>query len=246
MDVLYFLKERTRLIRQYYEQAAKPFSETIRKIEAEEEPFVPPYSEDPEPAFFAEWVEANELLEVTGRSCVSMLSASLQLYLNAWDRILGLQCKAQFKAAFKGDGLIGGYRQCLAARLVLDWKECPADLAIIEQVVLARNRDQHPDSITTLRVTHADHDRARHPRPFFLNDKEAELYDNGDGAGLWMSPSLHVPREKLMEAISNVESLCEWLEEKMFDAKYPARHDSALPISDSAQDLRTTTGNAST
>lgn len=31
------------------------------------------------------------------------------------------------------------------------------------------------------RVTHADHDRARHPRPFFLNDKEAEPYDDGDG-----------------------------------------------------------------
>ena len=43
MNVLYFLKERTRLIRQYYEQAAKPFSETIRKIEAEEAPFVPPH-----------------------------------------------------------------------------------------------------------------------------------------------------------------------------------------------------------
>lgn len=107
MNVLYFLKECTRLIRQYYEQATKPFSETIRKIEAEGEPFVPPYSEEPEPAFLAEWVKANELLEVTGRSCVSMLSASLQLYLNAWDRILGLQFKVQFKAAFKGEGLIG-------------------------------------------------------------------------------------------------------------------------------------------
>lgn len=58
MNVLYFLKERTRLSRSY-EQAANPFSETIRKIEAEEEPFVPPYSEDPEPAFLAEWVEAK-------------------------------------------------------------------------------------------------------------------------------------------------------------------------------------------
>jgi hypothetical protein len=43
MDVLYFLKERTRLIRDYYEHAARPFNENIRKI------------------------EANELLEVTGR-----------------------------------------------------------------------------------------------------------------------------------------------------------------------------------
>lgn len=36
MDVLYFLKERTRLIRQCYEHATHPFNEIIRKIEAEE------------------------------------------------------------------------------------------------------------------------------------------------------------------------------------------------------------------
>lgn len=37
----------------------------------------------------------------------------------------GAAARAQFKTAFKGDGLIGGYRHCLAARLVLDWKEYP-------------------------------------------------------------------------------------------------------------------------
>ena len=34
MDVLFFLKERTRLIRQYYVHATSPFNEIIRKIEA--------------------------------------------------------------------------------------------------------------------------------------------------------------------------------------------------------------------
>ena len=43
MDVMYLLEERTRLIGKYYEHAAQPFNENIRKI------------------------EANELLEVTGR-----------------------------------------------------------------------------------------------------------------------------------------------------------------------------------
>ncbi len=50
MDVLYFLKERTRLIRDYYEHAARPFREITRKNEAEEERYIPPYSEDPERA----------------------------------------------------------------------------------------------------------------------------------------------------------------------------------------------------
>ena len=190
MDVLYFLKERTRLIRSYYEQAAQPFDEIIRKIEAKEKPYVPPYSEDPEPPFLTEWIEAKELLEVTGRCCVSMLSASLQLYFKTWERELGLACSADFKAIFKDQGLVRGYQACLVERLGIDWSACPADLAIIEQVVLARNRDQHPESITTLRVTHTKHDQTRHPRPFFLNEREAGLFDDGSGAGLWMSPSL--------------------------------------------------------
>lgn len=220
MDVLYFLKERTRLIRQYYEQAAQPFSETIRKIEEAEPPYIPQYSEDPEPPFLTEWLEANELLEVTGRCCVSMLSASLQLYLNTWDRILGLQCGVGFKTDFRESGFVGGYIRCLTEYLGIDWSDCPADLAIIEQVVLARNRDQHPESITTLRVIHTNRDRARHPRPFFLNARDAEFLEDDNGTDLWISPSLHVPQDKLMAAVANVDALCEWLEKKMFAAKH--------------------------
>lgn len=227
MDVLYFLQERTRLIRSYYEQAAQPFKEIIRKIEAEEEPFFPPYSEDPEPAFLAEWIEAQELLEVTGRCCVSMLSASLLLYFKTWEHTLGLACSTDFKADFKREGLVGGYRICLAERLGIDWDSCPADLAIIEQIVLARNRDQHPESLTTLQVRHAEHDRTRHPKPFFLSEREADLFDDGNGADLWMSPSLYISREKLMAAIAQVESLCEWLEGKMLKAKFPSTREHA-------------------
>jgi hypothetical protein len=223
MDVLYFLKDRTRLIRQYYECAAQPFNEIMRKIGAEEEPYVPPYSEDGEPPFLGEWIDASELLEVTGRCCISMLSASLQLYLKTWERELGLSCGKEFAAEFKKEGLVGGYRACLAKRAGVDWSCCPADLTIIEQVVLARNRDQHPESITTVRVTHAEKDWQRHPQPFFLSEREAELFPDGDAPSLFMSPSLHVSRDKLTTAIDQVERLCEWLEEKMFDAKYPSR-----------------------
>ena len=146
MDVLYFLKDRTRLIRQYYECATQPFNEIMRKIKAEEEPYILPCSEDGEPPFLSEWVDASELLEVTGRCCISMLSASLQLYFKAWERELGLSCGKEFAAEFKKEGLVSGYRACLAERVGVDWSCCPADLTIIEQVVLARNRDQHPEA----------------------------------------------------------------------------------------------------
>ena len=223
MDVLFFLKDRTRLIRKFYEHAASPFNEIIRKIEAEEEPYVPPYSEDGEPPFLSEWIDADELREVTARCCLSMLSASLQLYFRTWERDLGLNCGKAFKAEFKNEGIVGGYRACLASCTGIDWSQCPADLEIIEQVVLARNRDQHPESITSVRVAHAERDRQRFPRPFFMSEHEAALFEEGDEPTLFMSPSVHVSRDKLMTAIEQVERLCEWLEEKMFDAKYPAR-----------------------
>lgn len=223
MDVLFFLKERTRLIRQYYVHAASPFNEIIRKIEAGEEPFVPPYSEDGEPPFLSEWIEADELREVTGRCCLSMLSASLQLYFKTWERNLGLSYGKTFKAEFRDGGIVGGYRACLASCAGMDWSQCPADLEIIEQVVLARNRDQHPESITTVRVTHTEKDRQRFLRPFFMNEREAVLFEDGDEPTLFMSLSVHVTSDKLMTAIDQVEQLCEWLEERMLKAKYAAR-----------------------
>lgn len=47
MDVLFFFKERTRFIRQFYDSAAAPFIQTMKAIENEEPPFDnPPYSEE--------------------------------------------------------------------------------------------------------------------------------------------------------------------------------------------------------
>jgi hypothetical protein len=57
MDVDWFLKERTKFIRQYYAVAIIPF-ETIRsQIENGVEPYEPPYSEDGEPPFQVELAE---------------------------------------------------------------------------------------------------------------------------------------------------------------------------------------------
>jgi hypothetical protein len=46
MDVDFFLRLRTNFILKFYDEAVKPFLQTQRLIEAEEEPFVPTYSED--------------------------------------------------------------------------------------------------------------------------------------------------------------------------------------------------------
>lgn len=224
MDVSYFLHERTRLIRIYYAAASGPFRETMRKIEAEEEPYIPPYSEDPEPAFLMEWLEARDFLEVTGRTCVSMLAASLSLFLVHWEKQLGLSCKElgrQLDKKIFKDGKLSGYRICFEAVSGKSWDSCPANLELLEQVVLARNRDQHPEDIWGLNVSHSQEDREKYPSLFFVEEVEQQLLDDcGEYSG-WMNSRLHVSADKLEVAIREVEVLAKWLEDCLVRVQYP-------------------------
>jgi len=221
MDVLAFLRDRMRFIRGFYATAGAPFCETMRKIEAGEAPFEPPYSEDGEPPFLEEWIEADTALDVLGRACVSMVGASLKLYFETWEGQLGVVWeKGERKKTFE-NGFLQGYRKCFADILGLSWDECPADLEILEQVTLARNRDQHPDSITRMGVNHTPSDREKYPRLFFASEAERRMYDDPDMAGIsWMNPSVRVSRESLLTAIGEVEKLAEWLEPKILAAQY--------------------------
>lgn len=207
------------MIRAYYATASRPFRETLRKIDAAEEPFVPPYSEDSEPAFLTEWLEAREFLEVTGRCCVSMLAASLSLFFRYWEKQLDLSCASVDKDLFKS-GLLPGYRKCFETLSGVNWDACPANLELIEQIVLARNRDQHPEDIWTLGVNHSDKDRERYPSPFFLDDEERSLLNQAGKDARWMSARLHVSSEKLEEAICAVEALANWLEDCLVRFQY--------------------------
>ena len=88
MDYLTFTKWQTQFLRYFYSEAAKPFLETRRKIEAEEPPFEPSYSEDAEPAFLGEWQDAEDALALLGQCVASLLSDRLKLYLEHWVREL--------------------------------------------------------------------------------------------------------------------------------------------------------------
>lgn len=225
MDVLYFLKERTKFIRSFYASGCLPFQETIRKIEAGAQPFEPPYSEDGEPPFMDEWLDASTALEVLGRTCLSMLSESLKLYFMTWEGQLWVErpCAKCFKKSFDR-GFLEGYRACFEEALKIDWDECPADLSILEQVTLARNRAQHPESITTLNLTHDARTREKYPQPFFMHESEKGLAYSESSVSSWLDPTLHVSHENLSAAIDQVELLSDWLEERMLDAKSPLRN----------------------
>ena len=225
MDVLYFLRKRTHFIWYFYENSAAPFLEIKRKIEAEEAPFDnPPYNESGEPAFLDDWIVADEAVAVLGRSCITMVSSSLHLYFRTWEQELGIGwLPGARKRAFK-KGYLRGYRTCFEEVLGRTWADCPADLKLVEQIILARNRDQHPEEIMSMHVEHGEKDLAQYPRPVFMSEHDLDLLDDVDlERGYLITPTVHVSSKTLRQAIAETEKLAAWLEEHMFAYMYPKR-----------------------
>jgi hypothetical protein len=216
MDVGFFLRDRIAFIRQFYDAASSPFLERKRKIEAREDPFVPPYSEDGEPPFVTEWIEADESLQILGYSCISMLAAALHLYLMTWVVELGVPVGDSFNAEFK-KGWINGYRAYFSTRFGIQFENSPADGSLLEEIALARNRIQHPDHIATQRPDYSASDLAKLPRVFFISETERGLFSDLNAAQIaWVfPPSVHITRETLIAAIEEVEKFAAWLEEQI-------------------------------
>lgn len=214
MDVRYFLGKRLAFIEQLYVNSSAQFIERKRKIEAEEEPFVPPYSEDPEPAFLSEWLETEESLQVIGHACISMLSASFHLYLKTWERQLGVPIDDSYKSAFKR-GWFNGYKVYFQRQFNVIFEESSCNLELLEELALARNRVQHPESITNQSSYYSADDLKKLPSPFFIADRDRELLaEMEEGERSWlMPPTIHIPLEKLKAAISEVTRFAEWLEQ---------------------------------
>ncbi|PIX87147.1 MAG: hypothetical protein COZ31_11935 [Nitrospirae bacterium CG_4_10_14_3_um_filter_44_29] len=213
MDVRYFLSRRLDFIRQFYEMSSAPFIERKRLIEAEEEPFVPPYSEDPEPAYLEEWLEAEESLQVLGRTCISMLAAVFHLYFKTWERQIGVPVDASLKGDFK-NGWFNGYKAYFARHFRIRFEDGPFRLGVLEEIVLVRNRAQHPESITMDSTHFSESDLEKLPHPFFIDEKDAALFSEiEEGERSWlMAPPIRVTAEKLSAALSEVDSFAEWLE----------------------------------
>jgi hypothetical protein len=229
MNVLYFLKERTKFIRRFYEKGGEPFRTTIRKIDAAEAPFdMAPCDEaqDGEPPFMEEWSEASTALEMLGRTCISMLSASLQLYFETWEHEIGLVWEPEERKRTMKKGFIKGYRSAFGDVVSHLWDGCPIDFDILEQIVRARNVDQHPKQISTMRVRHSEKDWQEYPQPFFVNDSERKILSDPETPRIsWMIPTLHVSTEALADAIEQVEALGGWMEPRMLAVKsQPSPH----------------------
>ncbi len=221
MDVLYFLEDRTRFIRLYYEQAALGFLETKRKIEAKEPPFDnPPQDESGEPAFLQEWMDADDGLVILGRSCVSMLSGSIQIYFQQWESLLGITMTNEERRAFFKNGFMHGYRAVYEYFTKVSWNDSGANLGILEQVILARNNDQHPEKIHTMHAYHKVRDCEKYPDLFFLSDQDKRASAENDASFALFGGRIVVTREALFTAIEHLEMLARWLEPQFMKLRY--------------------------
>ena len=216
MNVLYFLLERLKFIRQFYAIGATPYLELKRKIEAEEEPFVPPYSEDGEPPFISEWVEADESRHVLAYACISMLAAALHLYFETWVTLSGQPVSPELKkTVFKKRGWLEGYKQHFSQRLRINFDEQPINFQLLEEVILARNMIEHPSSITSIRTQFTQADLRKLRRPFFVDEQEASLLQTKGERAWLLPPTLHVTDAQLTAAVSEVERLATWFESEI-------------------------------
>lgn len=214
MDVNFFLKERTRFIRDFYDQSVASFRDIQNRIEAKAAPFDnPPYSEDGEPAFLTEWLDAETGADLLSQTCVSLLSDTLKLYFNTLQEEIGFALDQGGKAFRKG--FVAAYREALGEVFETDWSDCPVRFAVIEQVVLARNLSQHGGHLTSFHRSHDARTLRQHPQPFFASPQEAKAWQEGGGQNSFLTPSVKITRDRLFEAIEEVERLGDWLDAKL-------------------------------
>ncbi len=229
MDAKAFLKIRTEFIRFYYDRASEGFLNIQTAIENEAPPFDdPPYSEDPEPPYLIEWLDAETGKNILGSSCIALLSESLKLYFNTLqDYVIRFRFTDE-KKAFK-QGFVAAYMEVLSEILTVDWKTANIDIELIEQIVLARNRGEHGGDLTTFSISHDQHTLQKHPKPFFANQSELEnLKDERDELPSWLRPTLEITRERLFAATFEVEKLAAFIDgqsEKIWEWQKKSRGD---------------------
>lgn len=214
MDVFGFFKLRIEFVKQLHEKSCEPFERIKQQIENGVAPFEPPYSEDEEPPFLGEWIEADESIQVIGYSNLSILTSSFQLYFKTWEGELGSPAMPSFKTHF-GKGWLNGYRKYFSDILGLNFEDAPVKMIRLEEIIRARNLIQHPNDISSNRVMYSKKYLEVIKQPYLCSESDRNIAENHDlGCGGYLS-GLHVTPDKFIAALSDVMSFADWLDEKI-------------------------------
>jgi hypothetical protein len=122
-----------------------------------------------------------------------------------------------FEVSFR-KGWLEAYKR-IFKEVGLELSACPANLEVVEQIPLVRNRIQHPEMLGTVHIYLSESDLDKHPTPYFVTDSEIALMN---GSGKWsrfFPPVIAPTKEKVLDAISQVENLCSWLEAEYCQAR---------------------------
>lgn len=221
MDLSYFMRERTALIRLFYEKGRLPFERMQHDIEAGDSPWEwPPFNpetDDPEPPFVEEYMQAEHVRELVGLFAVSLLADTLKAYFHELENDVGFKFEDSNarKAHFK-KGFVEAYRQIIEHILGDAYRGCPIRFDLIEQVVLARNDFAHNTNFVTFHTAHNKTTLNKHQNPFFVEPgyKAADGEDDEAFQSLswWRGPKIAVSQENLMAAIDEVEKLADWVQ----------------------------------
>ncbi len=214
MDIHFFYKQRLEFISYFYKNTSVPFIEIKHKIESEEEPYIPQNLCQEEPEYLKEWKDAEEGLHTVGYTCLSMLSSALHSYLK--QSIGNIKNTSVDENVFK-KGWFNGYKKLLESEFEIHMVNSGVDLELIEQIALARNRIQHPDTLTSNYVSHSKKDANRFSSLAFVSNKDP-IEDSIKEAGLhkFFPPSIRLESEGVGKAIYNAEKLVSFIESEFY------------------------------
>ena len=118
---------------------------------------------------------------------------------------------------------LNGYLTCFTGLTRVAIQDCPADICLIEEVILIRNSVQHQSDICLLRIGHSKDNLKKLRRVFFVADHEQnalnEIRDSGESS--FFAPRLDLTAERIEADIVEVERLCGWLDEMLWTVLYP-------------------------
>ncbi|HEX7891269.1 MAG TPA: hypothetical protein VF522_18090 [Ramlibacter sp.] len=171
-----------------------------------------PDPESAEPPFLEEWLEAQQSFQVLGQSCLAIVAATLHLCLEYLD---ALYVRGRAATSPSGNWL-KGYEKIFLQQCNVSMASGPADLALLEEVVLARNSTQHIDSITYIAAPYRSSDLARYPKPTFISESERELLARlPSSESALLLPTIEVSAEALETVLLQVENFSDWLEQQL-------------------------------
>ncbi len=210
MDYLAILEGHLGFIERFYNAAAEPFEATMRKIESNEEPFVPRHAPGDYDGYEYqdEYNEAHDCLSVLGNCSLGLLEKALHDYLRAFvEREGGPSPKKRTESWFD--------RLCrfLEENTPFCWTNSPVSRDQLEQINLSRNDISHDPMIDRTQPPQSKEHFRRYPVSRFAEEWQIEAMSGEAGKPQFLL-TLAITREKLTAAIADIRQFCTFVEDQ--------------------------------